>query len=74
MRCPDNFEFNLKTTECEFKCKAVGRYSDPEDCRGYYECSKVGFKLQYVSWKCVTGFVFSASANKCVSGPTVCPT
>lgn len=72
-KCPDitNYEFDLSTMSCEFKCVSSNNFPDPHDCKKYFECYKdTKDKFRYVSRHvtCPTGTYFNADGSKCVKG------
>lgn len=78
-KCPyDKFEvFDLKTKECQFKCKARGNFQNPADCGKYFYCS--GANAQPILEKCPTDLVFDGTgcnrdADKCQHKPTTTTT
>lgn len=70
--CPFNFEFNGE--ECvdptptngleNGKCKTVGKFYNPFDCKGYVECKTIDGDPVYK--KCILGLVFDHKTKKCV--------
>lgn len=57
-KCPnEQFEvFDLKTTQCQFKCKAKGSFQNPDNCEEYYYCSSAN--AQPLKSKCPKNWVF----------------
>ncbi|XP_077301102.1 uncharacterized protein LOC143921592 [Arctopsyche grandis] len=70
--CPFNYEFNGE--ECvdptpkngleNGKCKAIGKFYNPSDCKGYIECTIIDRNPVYK--KCVLGLVYDHKTEKCV--------
>lgn len=77
-KCRDdlNYVFDLNTKQCEYRCKALGRFTDREDCEGYILCGRnQRGQVVYDRVKCPNSYYFSngqclpyqtSTAPKCV--------
>lgn len=61
----DNFEYNVNTYECEFKCKAEGRYPALE-VNQYYECYRNGYALIPLLETCPKNTVYNIEKKICI--------
>lgn len=71
-KCPDfvNFKFDQETQQCQLECQAEGRVADYANCRGYYDCFRVGFSHLNQREDC-GDFAYDPSLQQCVPGPCV---
>lgn len=66
----NGFIFNglgLATTS-EFKCRRVGRYPDPYDCRNFYDCYSGG---TYNRYRCGPFKRYSVNRQGCINASSV---
>jgi ribosomal protein S5 len=61
-KCPEEEQFDTKTSQCIFVCKKVGRFVVPGNELKYTECVSVG----NTEGKCPYGSIFDANKEKCV--------
>ncbi|KAJ6625929.1 hypothetical protein Bhyg_18009, partial [Pseudolycoriella hygida] len=61
LKCPhEQFEvFDLKTSQCVFKCEKKGNFQNPANCGEYYSCS--GANAKPILTKCPTQWVFDGT-------------
>lgn len=70
-KCPNaNFKFNQSSQRCEFECPYPGRFSDPSNCRSYYECYLNVANLTYIVLRdsCLSGYYFNQWSMDCRAG------
>jgi hypothetical protein len=66
-KCPEEEQFDTKTSECIFVCNQVGLFALPGDERKYRECISVGSnKFELKERECPVGSIFNAKQSRCV--------
>ncbi|XP_065090590.1 uncharacterized protein LOC135711647 [Ochlerotatus camptorhynchus] len=63
-KCSDGSEFDGQ--QCQFKCRAEGKFADTQDYTRYFECYYVGFTLYSRVKACPKGMVFDTKAKFCL--------
>jgi hypothetical protein len=71
-KCPEEEQFDTKTSQCIFVCKKVGLFAIPDDERKYRECVSVGIsKFELKERECPVDSRFDANKGKCVVDKSV---
>jgi hypothetical protein len=66
-KCPEEEQFDKKTSECIFVCNKVGLFALPDDDRKYRECISVGNnKFELKERECPVGSIFNDKQSRCV--------
>ena len=65
-KCPEDEEFDTKTSKCNFVCKTAGLFPVPGNEQKYRECVAVGTRFELNERECPTGSIFDAVKRRCV--------
>jgi hypothetical protein len=65
-KCPEDEEFDTKTSQCIFVCKMAGLFPVPGNERKYRECVAVGIKFELNERECPEFSIFDAVKGRCV--------
>jgi hypothetical protein len=66
-KCPEEEQFDTKTSQCIFVCKKAGLFAVPGKDKKYRECVAVGInKFELYLRECPFGSIFDSTKGKCV--------
>jgi hypothetical protein len=66
LTCPEEEEFDTKTSRCTFVCKKEGKFPVPGNPQKYRECIKVGTGFELNEGECPDGSEFDPDKGKCI--------
>jgi hypothetical protein len=70
-KCPEEEQFDTKTSKCTFLCKTAGLFAVSGEDRKYRECVAVGSRFELYERECPVGSKFDPTKGKCMLGKLV---
>lgn len=65
--CGKGSTFNENSASCEFRCPRIGLFVNTANPRQYYQCYRVGGRLQYKTNVCRADQIFDEDERRCVA-------